>query len=134
MFRRPFAVIALSTALGLAATAPALAAAPTLDVTGAKLLARGAAVQVNLKMSCDDVNESYSDASLQVTVRQVQKKKIVEGTSYAQVNCTGTSQSRSVTVTAYNQAFTRGLTLVNATLTAYQTFEEEKVEAEVRVM
>jgi hypothetical protein len=130
MFRRPAAVIALTTALALATTAPALASAPKVDVTGANLLSRGAAVRVNLKISCDDINESYDDASVRVTVRQVQKKKIVEGSSYTSVDCTGSSQSKSITVTAYGQPFAKGEALVTATLTTYGWPSEEDTDEE----
>jgi hypothetical protein len=130
MFRRPAAVIALTTALALATTAPALASGPKLDVTGATLLSRGAAVRVNLQVSCDDTNESYEDAYLRVTVRQVQKKKIVEGSSSTPVDCTGSSQNKSITVTAYGQPFAKGAALVTATLTTYSWPSEEDTDEE----
>ena len=92
------AVGAAAAAL-LAAPGTAFAAdAPEVDVDRARLMSKGAAVRVDVRVLCEDVNgdASYPDVSLSVTVRQVQKKqKVVEGVASSQLRCDAIGRSRT---------------------------------------
>ena len=135
MLGHALSVVAMTAAVGIVGTSPTYAVEPDLTIVGASLLAKGAALTVDLAVTCDDMNPDYPgypDASLEVTVRQVQKKSVVMATAYGQVTCDGSTLRTPVTVSGYNLRFTKGVALVTATMTTYQTFQQTIAQREVR--
>ncbi len=135
MLRRILLVLTLALAAALTGAGTASAASPSVTIAGADLLAKGAAVQVNLSVTCDDTNgdPSYPDVYFDVTVRQVVKKVVVEGTSYSQVPCDGSTKTIPVTVKAYSSAFGKKLALVEVRMTEVWTFTTTTTSQEVRL-
>jgi hypothetical protein len=109
----PVVAIALGGVLALFATAgPAVAffsGGLFLDVqveSPARLVARGAAVDVPLEVTCN----ASSNAFVTVNVTQKVGKGVAQGTAFTQVACSGSGQQILVRVTATSggKAFTRG--------------------------
>jgi hypothetical protein len=78
----------------------------------ARLLARGAAVEVPLEVTCTSEQPAWVD----VFVTQRVGGKIAQGYGNAQVGCTRQGQDIRITVTAYGNAFRAGTAFAEATI------------------
>jgi hypothetical protein len=128
MRRRLFAIILLLALplLGVVVATPASAqTTPTVDVTSATLVARGAAVDVRATVTC----EAGSSAFLGVNVRQRSGNRIAQGGGSKSFTCTGLPQTITVRVGNFTDVpFRVGEALVETFLQACNGFECQSVE------
>jgi len=117
--RRVFAIVLLMALplTGVVVTAPVSAQTPpTIDITSATLIAKGAAVDVGLTVNCE-VGYSYYYSG--VTLTQRSSKLIAQGSGSSSeiVTCNGQPQTVTARVTASangSTAFKKGTALAQA--------------------
>jgi hypothetical protein len=120
--RWPLRVVALLTLLFLTA-GPANAQTGTIAVgPTAKLVARGAAIDVPLTVSLT-CEEGFDVGIVDVTVVQAQGQRLVTGSGQETFTCNGTTQTVTVRAGALNAPFHGGSALVTATLLQCQDFD-----------
>ncbi|MDG4805242.1 hypothetical protein O7634_00525 [Micromonospora sp. WMMD1120] len=103
------ALLSLSLSALLVPT-PASAAA-TVEVTSAKLVARGVAVDITITVTC----ESSQNGGAEFSLRQRADDHVAYGSGWSAVHCTGAPQAVTgrVYAEAGGYAFNRGIALVN---------------------
>lgn len=105
----------------------------TLDVqiqSPAKLVARGAAVDVTLKVVC-----TSERADLFVQVSERVGSAIAQGSAFKEITCEGDLQDVTITVFANNKAFKRGTAVVQAEIFGCVRFcASERDTAEIAVV
>ncbi|MFG1885196.1 hypothetical protein [Micromonospora sp. NPDC049102] len=110
--RRVTTTIALLCLSLFALLAPTPAsAATTVEVTSAKLVARGVAVDITITVTC----ESGRNGGAEFSLRQRSDNHVAYGSGWAPVYCTGAAQAVTgrVYAEAGGYAFNRGIALVN---------------------
>lgn len=116
MRRRLFSIILLPTLLlvGVAVSTPASAqTTPTIDVISATLVANGAAVDVELTVTCP---QGYS-GQVSALVTQRSGNSTAQGGAGTPITCTGQSQTAAVRATSRNgNRFKKGTAVVTASV------------------
>jgi hypothetical protein len=122
--KKALAAVAVAGGAAIAAVAPAGPAmaffSPPLllqiqDVSPATLVAKGAGVNVTLKIEC----AGASTASVFVTLTESVSKKIASGFGSAQVGCTNSTQTILVEVIAQpGKAYAKGKAIADGTISA----------------
>lgn len=116
-------VIAVTGACAMAVAVGALPAAADSTVVAlnsAELLARGAAIEVGVSVTCDPYTDVWgtpqTSTPVQVTVNQAVKKGFISTSSGdATAACDGQAHALHVVVYADDKAFIRGPALVSVT-------------------
>lgn len=121
-FLRLVAILALMAVLFVTA-GPANAQTGTIEVgPTAKLVARGAAVDVpfTVSLACE---EGFDVGLVQASVIQARGQRLVTGSGEETFTCDGTTQTVTVRVFAGNAPFHGGTALVTASLLQCQDFD-----------
>jgi hypothetical protein len=109
-------------ALSVLAALPALAAGPTLSVKSASLVARGAAVNATVTVTCDPYTDYWGQAmtSTPVTItinEAVRRGLVTSATGNGDAVCDSLPHKVSILVIPTTYAFIKGPALIVATAT-----------------
>jgi hypothetical protein len=98
-------IVAVLTAGLLLTASPALAAGSVEETGDGELLARGAGVSIPITFMCDQGRKYALDVNL---VQSISQERIALGAAFLQGDCTGSSETHTVTVPSFTFAFRTG--------------------------